>query len=109
MICTRAECHRNIGQYVRFHTPYGYHEGIVEQISGDRAIILSPRHYIPVQFATETMDAGSQRNLDLALAWGAYGGARGGYPGAYGGGIGYGWGRWAVSFLIIYALWGLLW
>jgi len=118
-MCSRAECQRYVGQYVRFRSPYGYHEGIIERVSGNRAVVLSPRRYIPVQLATETLDANDEKRLHVALAWGGYGGGyggRGGYGGGYGGpggygygGWGYGWGRWAVSFLIIYLLWGLWW
>lgn len=71
---------------------------------------MSPRKYIPVQFASESIDSDAEQRLDLALAWGGYGRGYGGYGAGYGGGgWGYGWGRWAVSFLVIYALWGLLW
>lgn len=116
-MCSRAQCQRYVGRYVRFQSPYGYHEGVIERVSGNNAIVLSPRKYIPTQFASEIVEADEERRLDLALAWGAggyggrYGGGyagRGGY-GGYGGWGAYGWGRWAVSFLIIYALWGLWW
>lgn len=109
-MCSRAECQRYVGKYIRFQTPYGYHEGIVENVRGNQAIILSPRHYIPAQLVSDSVDADDMKRLDLALAWGYPGGAFGGGYGRRGyGGYGYGWGRWAVSFLIIYALWGLLW
>lgn len=111
-MCSRADCKRNVGKYVRFQTPYGYHEGVIERISGEKAVILSPRKYIPVQFASKTLDTDAEQRLDIALAWGGFGGG-GGYGGGYGAGYGgwggYGWGRWAVSFLIIYVLWGLWW
>src|SRR5579875_103467 len=110
-MCSRAECLRHVGQYVRFMTPYGYHEGIIERVTGEQAIILSPRRYIPPQLASETLDPDEVKRLDIALAWGGYG--AGGYPGygrgGYGAGYGWGWGRWAASFLIIYVLWGLWW
>lgn len=111
-MCSRAECQRYVGRYVRFRSPYGVHEGVIERTSSSQAIILSPRQYIPVQFASQALDATDEERLDLALAWGGFGGgygARGGYGGGYGGYGAYGWGRWAVSFLVIYALWGLLW
>lgn len=112
-MCSRRECQRHIGQYVRFRTPHGLHEGVIEKISGNEAIVLSPRQFIPVQLASESVDDDEVRRLDIALAWGGYGGGAGGARGPYGyggyGGYGaYGWGRWAVSFLIIYVLWGLL-
>lgn len=75
---------------------------------------MSPRQYIPVQLASSDVTLDDVEKLDIALAW--YGGiGRGGYPGGgYGGGPGfgwggYGWGRWAVSFLAIFLLFGLLW
>lgn len=115
ILCSRAECMQNVGRYVRFQTPYGYHEGVIERISGQSAIVLSPQRYIPAHLATERLDEEETKRLDLALAYGGYGGGggygagRGGYGGYGGGGYGYGWGRWAVSFLIIYVLWGLWW
>jgi hypothetical protein len=124
---TRAQCQSHVGQWVQFRTKYGYHIGLVERVTGDSAIVLSPRQQIPTHLASADVDSDDMQKLDLALAWwGGFG--RAGYPGAgyragapgagaYGGGYGgrgfggfggYGWGRWAVSFLIIYALWGLL-
>jgi hypothetical protein len=110
-MCTRAECERHIGKWVQFRTPYGVHRGVIERVTATKAIIKSPKQYIPVDLALDDDD--DDRRLDVALAWGGYG--RGGYPGAgygrgYGRGYGYGygmWGRWAVSFLIIYLLFGL--
>lgn len=113
MLCTRAECERHVGKWVHFRTKYGYHVGLVERITKDSAIVLSPRQQIPTHLVSADVSADEVERLDLALAWwggGGFGG-RGGYGarGGYGG-WGYGWGRWAVSFLIIYALWGLwLW
>ncbi|QQE77180.1 hypothetical protein [Alicyclobacillus sp. SO9] len=103
-MCTRAECERHIGKWVQLRTPYGVHRGVIERVTATKAIIKSPKQYIPVDLALDDAD---ERKLDVALAWGGYG--RGGYPGGgYGGAYGYGaWGRWAVSFLIIYVLWGL--
>lgn len=133
MLCTRADCERHVGEWVRFRTKYGYHVGIVERVTKDSAIVMSPRQHIPTHLASADVNADEMQRLDLALAWwgGGFGRGGGGYPGAgygggapgagaYGGGFGgrggyggwggYGWGRWAVSFLIIYALWGLwLW
>jgi hypothetical protein len=117
-VCTKAECQRNVGKWIHFRTPYGYHQGIIERISGNQAIIVSPRQYVPVQLASTVVSKDELQRLDVALAadgpgWGGYpGGAYGGgygRPGPYGRGFGFGWSRWAVSFLIIYLLWGLFW
>lgn len=103
-----------MGHYVRLHTQYGYHEGVIQQVTGNQVFLMSPRRYIPTQFVSEKVSEDDEKRLDLALVFGGYGGyggrARGygRYPGYGGyGGYGYGWGRWAVSFLAIYALWGL--
>ncbi len=115
-MCTKEECEKYVGQWVHFRTKYGYHVGLVERVTNDSAVVLSPKQYIPAQFASANLSADEEQRLDLALAW--WGGmGRGGYPGyggapgagAYGGGWGWGWRRWAVSFLIIYVLWGLWW
>lgn len=101
-MCSRTQCLRYVGQYVGFRSPHGYHQGVIERVSGNNAVVLSPRRYIPMGLATDTaLDDDAERRLDLALAWGRYGRGYGAY--------GYGWGRWAVSFLVIYALFGLWW
>ncbi|MCL6592727.1 MAG: hypothetical protein K6T31_02005 [Alicyclobacillus sp.] len=103
-MCTRADCEKFVGQWVRFRTPYGEHMGLLERVTPRAAIVLSPRQYVPAQWAqAPSLPDGEAARLDAVLAWGA--------PGAFGYGAGWGWGwqRWAVSFLIIYALWGLLW
>ncbi|GLG00234.1 hypothetical protein Alches_02730 [Alicyclobacillus hesperidum subsp. aegles] len=107
-MCTKADCERYIGKMVGFRTKYGYHVGFVERVTQDSAIILSPRKYIPTEFASANVSDDELQRLDLALAqWGgAPGAGYGGFGGGYGG-WGWGWGRWAVSFLIIYVLWGL--
>jgi hypothetical protein len=73
---------------------------------------MSPRQYVPVHLATDITNDEIQK-LDIVHAWGGVGG---GYPGAgyggrgvYGRGLGFGWSRWAVSFLVIFLLWDLLW
>lgn len=81
----------------------------MERVNHNNLIVLSPQKYIPVQLAKGSLEDDEVRRLDLALAWGGYGGYGRGYGAGYGGWAGYGWGRWAVSFLVIYALWGLLW
>ncbi|WP_407655188.1 hypothetical protein [Alicyclobacillus dauci] len=116
-MCTRQDCERHIGKWVQFRTPYGYHQGMIERITkDDKVIILSPRRYAPASLITAEVEGDEMQRLDLALAW--YG-RRPGYPavgypggavGGYGPGYGYGawgWSRWAVSFLVIYALLGL--
>ncbi|MCL6443451.1 MAG: hypothetical protein K6T83_08350 [Alicyclobacillus sp.] len=105
-MCTKVQCQRYIGQYVQFHTPWGYHQGYLERMSGNTVHVLSPRRYIPTHLASADLSDDETKRLDLALAgWGGYGGY-----GGYGyGGWGYGWGRWAVSFLVIFALLGLWW
>jgi len=97
---------------VHFQSQYGYHQGIIERISNDKVIILSPRQYVPTRLTGLDVPTDEVNQFDIALAaWGVYGrGAYGAGVGGYGGGIGrYGWTRWAVSFLAIYVLFGLLW
>ncbi len=112
-MCTRAMAQSHIGQLVHFRTQYGYHQGIIERITNDQAIIMSPKQYVPAQLVSSMLDADEVAKLDLALAFFGRPGV-GGYPsrgyaapGGYG--MGFGWARWAVSFLAIYLLWGLLW
>jgi hypothetical protein len=117
-MCSQAECTRLIGQPVRFRTPYGLHHGVIERVTRDKAIIVSPIRYVPPQFQicslSEDAIGAETQSLDVELAWGGPV-ARGAYPGAGRGaapmqGIapyGYGYARWAVSFLIIFALFGL--
>ncbi|MCF8563816.1 hypothetical protein LLE49_03560 [Alicyclobacillus tolerans] len=116
-MATKEQCEQYVGKWVNFRTRYGYHVGIVERVTDTDAIILSPRKFVPAHLQTRVSDEDS-RKLDAALAWGGGGGgypgggAFGGRPGWGGGGYpawGWGWGRWAVSFLIIYVLWGLWW
>ncbi|MCL6548006.1 MAG: hypothetical protein K6T30_03755 [Alicyclobacillus sp.] len=112
---TREQCQRYVGQWIQFRTQYGSHIGYLERVTKDAAIVLSPSRFVPAQLASAPVGSDDAR-LDVALAW--WGGLGGGYPaGAYAGpggfgpygGWGWGWRRWAVSFLIIYVLWGLLW
>lgn len=110
MCVTKAECLRYVGQWVRFRTPYGWHRGVIERVTDSHLIVLSPRREVPLQFASAAtpVTAAEQRRLDVALAqWYGPPGLGWGMPGV--GGWGWAWSRWAVSFLIIYALWGLLW
>lgn len=114
-MCTRQQCEAYVGQWVRFRTPYGAHQGMIERLTPSKAIIVSPRQYAPAQLISDSVDVSDMEKLDVALAWGRMGRGAVGYPGVgyggagrYGGyGYGYGWARWAVSFLVIYALFGL--
>lgn len=118
-MCTKAQCEQHVGQWIQFRTPYGQHIGRIEHVTSDAAIVVSPSHYVPRHLA-KPVSADDESKLDMALAFWAGGGyPRAGYGGAAGSGYGagpgrangygwgYGWQRWAVSFLIIYALWGL--
>lgn len=109
-MCTRSQCEKHVGKWVKFRTPFGVHQGIIEEIRGDKAIILSPKQYVPKQVESIDVTPEELGKLDVALAYGGYPGAGGAVGGHYGGyGYwGFGWSRWAVSFLIIYLLWGLL-
>lgn len=115
-VCTKLECQRHLGKHVQFYTPWGYHQGILERMNRNSVTVLSPRKYIPTHLASAQISEDEAKKLDVSLAaWGGYGagnavGGYGGYGGRGGyGGWGYGWGRWAVSFLVIYALFGLWW
>lgn len=125
-MCTKADCEPYVGKWVHFRTKYGYHVGVVERLTDENAVVLSPRQYIPAEMASASVTPDELKRLDIALAWGGFGGGGGGFGGGggYGGGAGgyggrggyggyggwgWGWGRWAVSFLIIYVLWGLWW
>lgn len=117
-MCTKAQCEPYIGKWIEFRTPWGWHRGVIERVTNNTAVIVSPSRYVPAQFAIA--DAALTPQRDVALAWGmggapgtpgaGYGGYPGGVGGYPGGGFGWygGWTRWAVSFLIIYVLWGLL-
>jgi hypothetical protein len=102
---SKSQCRQYVGKWVRFQTPYGHHVGIVERVTPDAMMVLSPRQYVPRQVASQAVS--DVDRPDLALAWWGMPGGAYGAPGY--GGLGFGWARWAVSFLIIYALWGLLW
>lgn len=99
----KSRYQRYVGKTVRFRTPYGVHKGIVERVTDNEVILLSPKTQIPKALSHTVLDSRVGAG-DIALA---YGGAPGG---AWGGGYapwGFWWSRWAVSFLIIFALWGL--
>lgn len=114
---SKQQCERLVGKWVQFRTPHGVHRGIVERVTHGEVVVIAPKAYLPADLAIDLRPDERER-LDIALAWGGYGGGgAGGYPGGgygygargYGGGYGWGWGRWAVSFLIIYVLFGLFW
>ncbi|AEJ42738.1 hypothetical protein [Alicyclobacillus acidocaldarius] len=113
-MCTKAECERLVGRWVTFRTPYGQHHGLIERVTEDgRVIVLSPRSQaVPSLVLTD----GDAAGVDPVLAYGGFGPGPMGGPGygappygVPGPGYGYGgaWVRWAVPFLIIYALFGL--
>ncbi|WDL99390.1 hypothetical protein JC200_08250 [Alicyclobacillus sp. ALC3] len=130
-MCTRQDCQQYVGRMVQFRTQWGNHVGVIERVTDDTAVVLSPRQQIPTNLASAEVSEDEAQRLDLALArWGGMGAGYAGAPG-YGGGPGYGgapgygagpgygypaygwgfgWARWAVAFLWIFALWGLfLW
>lgn len=119
MMCTRQDCQQYVGRMVQFRTQWGNHVGVIERVTNDTAVVLSPRQQIPTHLASAEVSENEAQRLDLALArWGGMGAGYAGAPG-YGAGPGYGygaygwgfgWARWAVAFLAIFALWGLfLW
>ena len=104
-----------MGKWVRFQTPWGMHRGVIADINNRAVLIRVPRTYAPIQLAasTKVLDADDEKRLDLALAWGGYGGGYGygarrgwGAPG-YGGWYG-GWWWWWLAFAWIFAL-AFLW
>ncbi|MCI0184544.1 hypothetical protein [Sulfoacidibacillus ferrooxidans] len=114
-MCTKAQCEQHVGQWIQFRTLYGHHIGRIEHVTANAAIVVSPSQYVP-QHLAKPVTADDESKLDMVLAfWPGGGYPRVGYGGATGSGYGirsgqvngYGWQRWAVSFLIIYALWGL--
>lgn len=117
-MCARTDCARYMGQWVRFQTPWGMHRGVISAMNNRAVLIRVPRSYAPIQLAasTKVLDVDDEKRLDLALAWGRYGGYGGGYgygarrgwgaPG-YGGWYG-GWWWWWLAFAWIFAL-AFLW
>ncbi|GMA56058.1 hypothetical protein GCM10025858_05610 [Alicyclobacillus sacchari] len=91
-MCTKADCERYVGKMVGFRTKYGYHVGFVERVTHDSAVILSPRKYIPTEFASANVSDDELQRLDLALAqWGgAPGAGYGGWGAAMAAGVGVG-------------------
>lgn len=117
---TRLDCEKYVGRWVRIRTPYGWHRGIIEDITDTHAVIVSPDKYVPVQLASQKLTKDDLRKIDATFAFGSFGGPSSvGLPGAsapgygaygpgYGGwGFGWNWSRWAVAFLVIYLLFGL--
>lgn len=66
--------------------PLWVSRGGIGRVSGNQAIIMSSRQYIPVQFVTDSLNDEDAKRLDLALVWGGFGS---GYDGGAGRG-GYG-------------------
>lgn len=117
-MCTQSQCHRSVGQWVSFQTPWGAHRGVVESVNQRAVLMRVPREYAPMGLAShEAEQHPDERRLDVALAAGGYGGygypgygagygRRWGYPG-YGGWYG-GWWWWWLAFAWIFAL-AFLW
>jgi hypothetical protein len=112
---TRLDCQKYVGRWVRFRTPFGWHRGIIEDITDTHAVIVSPDKYVPAQLASQKLTKDDLRKIDATFAFGSFGGPAGvgvpgygmsvpGYGGFWGGAS---WSRWAVAFLIIYLLFGL--
>ncbi|GMA55726.1 hypothetical protein C7445_102294 [Alicyclobacillus sacchari] len=107
-MCTRAQCERAVGQWVRFQTPWGTHRGVVEQVTGNGVLVRVPRSYAPVGLASGS----DEDRLDVTLAQWGYGYpyarpyGRWGYPG-YGYWYG-GWWWWWLAFAWIFWL-AFLW
>ncbi len=111
-MCTRADCMRSMGQWVRFQTPWGIHRGIVMDVNQRAVLMRVPRQYAPVGLVKSAQSEGQsdEQRLDLALAqygYGRHGYGRGwGYPGYYGWWGGWWW--WWLAFAWIFAL-AFLW
>ena len=123
-VYSRGDCIRYMGQWVRFQTPWGMHQGIVTDINNRGVLMRVPRRYAPTGLASadKVIGVDDEQKLDLALAqwgyrgygYGPYGGGYGaragyggwGYPG-YGGWYG-GWWWWWLAFAWIFAL-AFLW
>ncbi|MCL6631319.1 MAG: hypothetical protein K6T63_01690 [Alicyclobacillus herbarius] len=116
-MCTRCQVEKHLGGWVEFRTPWGYHRGIVEQVTPNAVLMRVPRRYAPAGIATvSNLDvshrASPSEKLDIALAQWAYGrpyayGARWGYPGW--GAWWAGWWWWWLAFAWIWALAFLWW
>lgn len=122
-----SKCHSMKGRWARFHTPWGVHEGVVEQVVPGAVLMRVPRHFAPTALASVSGMSADQK-LDLALAqwigprgpmgWGAPGpyppgpGVRGpgcAAPGCAGPGWwAAGWWWWWVAFALILGL-AFLW
>ncbi len=70
-----------MGRWVHFRTQYGYHVGLIERVTNDSLIVVSPRRDIPAHLASANVSSDELQRLNLALAWwGGFG--RGGYQSA---------------------------
>lgn len=90
-MCTKCQCRKNMGQWVRFQTQWGMHQGMIEDMNDRAVLVRVPRRYAPAGYVNDAVPENPEdRKLDVALAaWGGYGGGYGGGPG-----YGYGGGRW---------------
>lgn len=110
-MCTKGDCIKLMGQWVQFHTPWGYHRGVIMDVN-DRAVLMRvPRRYAPVGLARDVQVPGDDdaRRLDVVLAqwYPGWGYGRWGWPGW--GGWWAGWWWWWLAFAWIWALAALWW
>lgn len=110
-MCHRSQCVHHMGNWVRFQTPWGVHQGIVTQVNQNAVLMRVPRQYAPMRLMSHSEQTGvnDEQKLDLALTQYGYGygyGGRWGYPG-YGAWYG-GWWWWWLAFAWIFAL-AFLW
>ena len=113
-MCTKTHCEKHLGGWVQFHTPWGYHRGVIEQVGPTSALVRIPRQYAPTTLIHHETGETDEQKLDIALAaWGygpgpAYGPRPGGwgrdyYRPGYGWWVG-GWWWWWIAFAWIFAL-----
>lgn len=123
-MCTMNDCVQNQGSWVQFRTPWGYHRGIVENVTNQGVLMRVPRQYAPTGLVggsiSDSMPASERLDLALAgLGYGPYGrpgpyaAGRPGYPGygysrGYGGWWAGGWWLWWLAFASIFWL-AFLW
>ncbi len=109
----RQQCQNCQGEWVRFRTHYGIHQGMIEQVRGDSVLMRVPAQYAPTLASFPKTD---EEKLDVALV------QRGiGYPGYSMGAPGYGYGApgygwwgggywwWWLAFASIFFLSFLFW
>ncbi|MCF8563379.1 hypothetical protein LLE49_01295 [Alicyclobacillus tolerans] len=98
MAVTRGQCMGMVGQWVRFTTPWGVHQGVIAGVNNRAVLVRVPRRYAPALMShTQPTNQSDSDKLDLALTQYGYGyGGGWGYPG-YGGWYG-GWWWWWLAF-----------